>query len=162
MHHCNHSAPDFALNEHIVHLVAQMQVLAYHTQLAHWQTKGPWFPSWHEMFGSHYESLVEMIDTLAEHLRYRHGHLPGTLLQAIHHLNEPVFPKEHGDAILHHLLHLTQAVMVKSEQLMTLCAELNLQTTLDILIEQMRAFEKMVWFYHSTESCCNHKSSGCI
>jgi starvation-inducible DNA-binding protein len=159
---CHHTEADHAINQNLLHLIAHLQVLSYHTQLAHWHVQGPWFPSWHEMFSNHYEQLNEMIDTVAEHLRYRDGRLPATLKASIHHVNEPDFPTTGDEALLHHLLYLTQEIMIKYQNFMEICTIANLQTTLDILIEHSRAFEKMVWFYASSDGCPTHKNAGCI
>jgi starvation-inducible DNA-binding protein len=155
---CNNSALGSyePLKDRLVNLIGHMQILRYHIQLAHWQTHGPWFISWHEMFGTQYEQLDEMIDTLAEHVRYRHGRLPSTLLAAIKDYNEVEFPDDGGQLMLNHLKHMTKKLLTHYEHLMKICAESDSQTTLDILIEQARFLEKMVWFYCSSSGpeCC--------
>jgi len=156
---CNNSSSGSyeLLQERLVHLIGHMYVLRYHIQLAHWHTHGPWFISWHEMFGDQYDQLDDMIDGLAEHVRYRHGRLPSTLLAAIKDNNEIAFPDDCGRLIINHLKHMTKKLLSHYEQLMKICAEHDSQTTLDILIEQARFLEKIVWFYcsSSVSECCH-------
>lgn len=160
-HHHHHETDK--INQLLIEIIAHTHLLSYHTQLAHWHVKGCSFKSTHELLGEHYEQLIEAIDTITEHLRYRHGKLPSTLKLLLSLTQEEECPLEDTGLMLEHVYAKTEELTERFKHAINICGEHNQQAILDILVEQTRALNKMSWFYRSTleDSCFEVITLGC-
>lgn len=57
------------LTEQMLTILARTYVMAYHAQVAHWNTMGPDFLVTHKFFGDVYAELSAAVDVIAESLR---------------------------------------------------------------------------------------------
>ncbi len=139
---CEHTAS-------LGHILNCLYALKEETQWAHWTVSGPYFESWHKLYGQHYEQLTNLLDDFVEHLlMHHHGKTLHLCSQTQHRelkqtnhqdsLKQMENLYRHSEEIQNHIRSLFQSA---------LCPSL-----IDLLTEGLRTLEKQNWFYKSSLS----------
>ena len=127
-------------------------VLALNTRAAHWQASGLHFHHLHELFGSHYALLDEMVDQVAERSRMVDGAallgLEKVLgLSDVVELSASDLGPESYFAQLLAGHEAAVAALIRDAEAAACLADLG---TNDFFVGLLQSHEKFAWFYRSS------------
>ncbi|MBW8269296.1 DNA starvation/stationary phase protection protein Dps [Caldovatus aquaticus] len=117
------------------------------TRQAHWNVKGPHFAALHALFQDFYGRLAEGADDLAERIVTLGGTAIGTTQAVAQGTRLPPYPTDLQDG-LGHVRALAERYAQVAKALRTgidQAAEAGDADTADLLTEQSRAVDKMLW-----------------
>ena len=132
-------------------LLADEFVLYTKTRNYHWNITGDNFIELHKLYEKQYEELEEMIDLIAERIRYLGHYSEGRLKDflAITHLDEPGYTSEQQIQIKN-LLQDHESVIISIRKVIDKIGdEYHDQGTADFITGLMEQHEKIAWFLRS-------------
>lgn len=128
-------------------LLADQHVLYVKTRNYHWNVEGENFIQIHEFLEAQYTLLAEMIDEVAERMRYLSVRAPGTMAEFIDasQLVEAKDKKINAKEMLSNLLADHETIIKALRADIEKCGQTNDAGTEDFLTANMQAHEKMSW-----------------
>ena len=117
------------------------------TRQAHWNVKGPHFGELHRLFEEFYNALQESSDALAERIVQLGGTANGTTQTLVNGTRLPPYPTDlyagmdHVAALADRYAQLAKSLREGIDQ----ADEAGDADTADLLTEQSRAVDKMLW-----------------
>ena len=134
------------------HVLADEFVLYTKTRNAHWNVEGPDFHAMHTFFESQYNTIDEIMDTVAERIRMLGHYAPASLKQYLEltHLSEHLREKNDSLGFIKELLidHESLIVYIRT-QINFFANELKDLGTSDYLTNLTETHEKMAWMLRS-------------
>lgn len=131
-------------------ILADTYILYAKTQNFHWNVMDPRFYSLHLFFEKQYRELAEALDEIAERIRMLGERAPGSLKQFI---EVSSLKESNGDLtaeeMLVELLKDHEALCRFIRERIELASKLGDEGTQDLLIQRLRAHEKMAWMLRS-------------
>lgn len=140
-----------AMAKHLALVLSDTYVLAVKTHGYHWNVTGPTFAQLHEFFSQQYNALFEAADEIAEQIRQL-GFMPDGSMDSF--LQNTVI-KEAGtkpmtaNAMLKDLLDSHQQLRERLVAGEDLADDLDDVATQDLMVERLRAHDKMMWMIRS-------------
>jgi starvation-inducible DNA-binding protein len=132
-------------------LLGETYALYVKTQGFHWNVTGPQFPHLHEMFGTQYEELADVLDEVAERIRAL-GHLaPGSFSQLARLTTikeETAAPK--AEVMIEQLLEGHEVCSKAARAVQKKAADAGDEATADLAIGRMESHDKAAWMLRST------------
>lgn len=139
-----------SLSQYIRLLLSNTYVLLVKTQNFHWNITGPRFQQLHLLFESQYEDLFKAVDVIAEQIRIL-GFRPPSSLQEF--LNLTSLDENNSrlseNQMLESLLNDHLQIQSEIKEAIDKCKEINDEGTCDLLIDRLRAHEKISWMLRS-------------
>lgn len=134
------------------HLLANTYTVYLKTQNFHWNVTGPYFPQLHQLFNDQYEELAEAVDVIAERIRALGSFAPAsfTEFQKLSTLKEGGDHDITSNDMVKKLMKDHEAISQQLLEIFTKVEEANDQGTMDMLIERLRAHDKMAWMLRSS------------
>lgn len=131
-------------------LLANTYVLLIKTQNFHWNITGPRFQTLHLLFESQYEELFKAVDVIAEQIRILGQRTPSSLqeflnLTSLDENERKLNENEMLKTLLEDHIQLQKEIASAIET----CNETKDEGTSDLLIDRLRAHEKMAWMIKS-------------
>jgi starvation-inducible DNA-binding protein len=147
--HTTESASQTSVKK-LSHLLADTYLLYLKTQNFHWNVEDARFAMLHAFFEDQYKELAEATDLIAERIRMLGHHAPSTLAEFAKSsgLSEGKTPKN-GNGMLKALLEDHARVIIELKKDIKALERSNDQGTVDMMIERLRAHEKMAWMLRS-------------
>lgn len=145
---------DQAASEKIVQflsiLLADTYVLYTKTQKFHWNVIDERFYQLHKLWEEQYQELAEANDELAERIRMLQAPAPGSLKEflSLTSLKEST-TIPNGNAMLQELMTDHETIIQELHIGIILSTDHGDEGTADLLIQRLRAHEKMAWFLRS-------------
>lgn len=132
------------------HLLADTYLLYLKTQNYHWNVEDARFAMLHAFFEDQYKELAEATDLIAERIRMLGHHAPSTLTEfaKTSGLSENKTPKN-ANGMLKVLLEDHMHLILELKKDIKSLERSNDQGTVDMMIERLRAHEKMAWMLRS-------------
>lgn len=126
-------------------MLADEHVLYIKTRNAHWNVEGPDFYTQHKFFEEHYTALQELIDEIAERVRYLGHYALASMAEYLEvtHLSEAFQSKNDGPGYMKALLLDHEAIIMHCRENIDHLAED--QGTSDFITGVMEKHEKMAW-----------------
>lgn len=121
-------------------------------KIAHWNIKGPHFAALHPLFDTFATDLAAQNDELAERILTLGTLAVGTVRYAAKNSRLPDYPQE-LTRDLEHVRLLTERIgtwLVGARQAREVALECKDDDSVDLLTQQIQAFEKHAWFLHAT------------
>lgn len=117
----------------------------------HWNTEGPLFTEYHELFGSIYEDVDGTIDVIAEWIRIFGEQAPYTLEQFIQNQNYGDVLTETNSpiAMSRQLLNMNNKLITDIKTMFDVATENKEQGLANFLADRQTAHEKFGWFLRS-------------
>lgn len=140
-----------AVSEILNKLLADETVLYTKTRNYHWNIEGPSFREFHKFYENQYKELEEIIDLVAERIRYLGHFAEGRLKDflKITHLAEEEYTSDQKTQ-LQNLLRDHESVIISiREKIDTINGEYKDAGTADFVTGVMEQHEKMAWFIRS-------------
>jgi starvation-inducible DNA-binding protein len=141
--------------EHMVVILRQEMAdifdLYSQTKQAHWNVKGPYFFTLHELFDTLAGNVLPFVDLLAERITAMGGEARGTLRMAGDETRLPEYPDDVYDGIevvkvvLERFTHAANTV----REAIDLASEAGDQSTADVFTEISRELDKSLYFLQS-------------
>lgn len=133
-------------------LLANTYTVYLKTQNFHWNVTGPYFPQLHQLFNDQYDELAEAVDVIAERIRAIGSFAPASFaeFQKLSTLKDVTDHEIDSNEMIKKLMQDHEAI---SQQLLDIFAkteEVYDQGTMDMLIERLRAHDKMAWMLRSS------------
>jgi starvation-inducible DNA-binding protein len=116
------------------------------TQNYHWNVKGPWFHSLHEMFQEQYEELALAIDEIAERIRQMDIYVPATLtfFGKMANVDEKL-EEEPSAEMVQSLIDANNTVKESISLAMQKAQQEHDEGTFDLLVQRLKAHDKAIW-----------------
>ena len=132
-------------------LLADEYLLYTKTRNYHWNITGDNFIELHKLYQKQYEELDEIIDAVAERIRYLGHYSQGRLKDflKITHLDEPDYTSEQLEQFKNLLQDHESAIIYIRKMLPKVQDEHNDAGTADFITGVMEQHEKMAWFLRS-------------
>lgn len=133
-------------------LLSDEYMLYTKTRNYHWNVVGPQFHSLHEFFERQYKELDEIVDEVAERVRYLGGQSLGTLSEFLRHTRLKEQPGQYPNdrEMIASLLGDHEAIIRHLRIDLEICADKYKDIgTNDFLIGLMEKHEKMAWMLRS-------------
>ena len=140
------------LEHQLLHTLSNAYTLLIMSQDIHWNATGAQFYALHEMTESHYTTLFENIDIIAEHMRTKTWHVP-VGLDAFHKNSDIIFVQHSLTSEASYIKKLVEAYDVAIQQLetaMNLARQDDFPDTDDMLIGVLRTYKKHMWMLRSS------------
>jgi starvation-inducible DNA-binding protein len=137
--------------QRLFQVLADTYTLYLKTQNYHWNVVGETFYSLHLLFEKQYRELAEAIDEIAERIRALDGFAPGSFSEYmdLSRLESKVVPLTSAQ-MLRNLLEDHETLVVYLREAVAELGAGKEAGTVDLLIERLRAHEKMAWFLRSS------------
>jgi starvation-inducible DNA-binding protein len=132
----------------LIKVLADEFVLYTKTKRAHWNVEGPDFYNKHLFFEQQYDSIDEIVDTVAERIRSLGHYAPGTLKDflALTHLSEELKEKNDSEGFIKELLLDHESIIIYlRENINNIANELQDAGTSDFITGLVENHEKMAW-----------------
>lgn len=131
-------------------MLANTYILYIKTQNFHWNVVDPRFRSLHLLFESQYNDLAEALDDLAERIRMIGQRAPGSMREflALTDLKEE-YDELDGTEMLAALLNDHDKVIEALRHAITISQNAHDEGSADLLINRLRAHEKIAWMLRS-------------
>lgn len=132
-------------------LLADTYVLYVKTQNFHWNVVDPRFHSLHKMFEEQYESLADAVDEIAERIRMLDRKTPAGLHQFLE-LSTLSDSDNNlsGDEMVRQLMQDHATIIQWLRPHIEGTADKHDEGTADLMIQRLRAHEKMHWMLKAT------------
>jgi starvation-inducible DNA-binding protein len=133
-------------------ILADETVLYIKTKNAHWNIEGVDFYDKHKFFEVQFGQLDEMIDSVAERIRYIGHYAPATLKSylSLTHLTEQTREKNDSQGFIKELLEDHESIIfVLRLHIKSFASDFNDLGTSDFITGLMESHEKMAWFLRS-------------
>lgn len=134
--------------------IASAAVLSVKYKKFHWYVSGPFFKSLHDLFDTHYNQLVEIIDDLAERSRAIGGYPVGTAREFLE-----LSLVTDADGTMFSPLEMVEILHADTDKIIdTLHEHIELATkdndpgTADILTSIVQVYQKQAWFLAETKA----------
>lgn len=134
--------------EILIKVLADEFVLYTKTKRAHWNVEGPDFYNKHLFFEQQYDTIDEIVDTVAERIRSLGHYTPATLKDflALTHLTEELQEKNDANGFIKELLLDHESIIIYLRENINLIAnELQDAGTSDFITGLVETHEKMAW-----------------
>lgn len=132
--------------ESLSHSLADTYVVYLKTQNFHWNVVDSRFQSLHKLFEEQYEALADAVDEIAERIRMLKGRAPGSMREFLSLTqlkeNDRMFS---GDDMIRHLMKDHEKIIDFLHKAIAEATKANDDGTADLLIQRIRAHEKMAW-----------------
>jgi len=121
-------------------------------KVAHWNVKGPRFPSVHPLFDTFAASLTDSNDAIAERAVTLGGRALGTARHVAKHSGIPEYPQETTQDVQHVelLADRFEKYVANLGESRAVALELSDADTVDLLTQAIRDFEKHAWMLRAT------------
>ncbi|MDJ0735675.1 MAG: Dps family protein [Nostocaceae cyanobacterium] len=132
--------------------LADSYLLLVKTKKYHWDVVGPQFLTLHEMWGEHYETLTENIDSIAERIRALGGYPVGTMegFLKIASLKEDTKNIPLATEMVANLVDAHEQIIRNLRQHIDNCSQdFHDEGTADFLTGLMEGHEEMAWMLRS-------------
>ncbi|BAZ39187.1 ferritin Dps family protein [Calothrix sp. NIES-4101] len=132
--------------------LADSYLLLVKTKKFHWDVVGPQFRQLHELWGEHYETLTENIDSIAERIRQLGGYPVGTLagFLKITSLKEHPGDIPNATQMVERLVDDHEQIIRNLRKHIDQCSEeFHDEGTTDFLTGLMEGHEEMAWMLRS-------------
>ncbi|KAF2517126.1 Dps family protein [Flavobacterium foetidum] len=129
-------------------ILADEFVLYTKTKRAHWNVEGPDFYNKHLFFEQQYDSIDEIVDTVAERIRSLGHYTPASLKDflALTHLSEELKEKNDSNGFIKELLLDHESIIIYlRENINSIAGELQDAGTSDFITGLVENHEKMAW-----------------
>lgn len=135
------------LAQHLNALLANEYVLYTKTLNYHWNVTGLQFGPLHTMFNDQYESLLTVVDDIAERIRALGQQTHATLAEFIAQATVPEFPKKFPKAtdMIADLVDSHEIVIRLIRPVVDLSADINDMATNNFLSGLLEKHEKIAW-----------------
>lgn len=134
--------------EALTDVLAATDGLYRRTHLAHWNIRGPHFPTLHRVFEEQYQELWNALDTLAERARALGGTIPVTAL------GDPAAGgpdlAEDAGALVRGLAEGHRALSARLAELEALATDSNDPATADLAVSRIRSHDQFAWMLEAT------------
>lgn len=135
----------------LTQLLADTYTLALKTQNYHWNVVGSDFYGLHTLFESHYQSLYEAADELAERLRVLGDYAPGSFSEFSKLTTIPEAKKGiSANDMLVDLVESHKKVAAVAKKLVLASQENKDDATADMAVDRVEPHEKMIWILKSS------------
>lgn len=134
------------------HFLADTYVLYLKTQNFHWNVKGPYFYSLHNLFDEQYRELAAAIDEIAERIRALGGITPASFSQftQLSSLKDEKGSDQSSETMLQKLLKDHEMLIQSASDMIPKSQHAKDEGTADLLIQRLKAHEKMAWMLRSS------------
>lgn len=136
--------------ERLFEVLADSYLLYHTTQSCHWNVVGHQFRPLHEMFEEQYRALADAIDVIAERIRVLGFFTPGTLhdFMRLSRIEQPA-NVHRAERMLEQLIDGHDKVAERIRGAIVVAQKAEDEATVDLLVERLRAHEKMCWVLKS-------------
>lgn len=147
--HIGISEENLAAVSHTLNAILADEFMLYaKTRAAHWNIEGADFYNKHLFFEKQYEELDEIMDSVAERIRFLGHYAPATLHEYLRltHFSERFPDGNTSEAFIRHLLEDHEALIIKlRENINRFANDLKDTGTSDFITGLMETHEKMAW-----------------
>lgn len=135
--------------ETLSQLLADTYVLQAKTQNYHWHLQSTNFIALHSLFETQYNEMRDGIDELAERIRILGYRAPATLAQFLELSSIPEDDLTSDEEMLQALVGAHMHIITNLRTALEPLKQGNDDGTIDLLVERLRAHEKMHWVLDS-------------
>lgn len=135
------------LNQHL----ADSLDLYSQAKQAHWNVKGMNFFTLHELFDKVADTVIELVDMIAERVTALGGEALGTVRMSASNSSLPEFPSDldTGEAFVHVMVERMAAFANNSRANANKAMDVGDEATADLFIELTRETDKLLYFLES-------------
>ena len=137
--------------DELIHFLADTYAVYLKTQNFHWNVKGPLFFSLHKMFEEQYQELANAVDEIAERIRALGSLAPASFSQfaKLSSIKEEMLDISAEDMVKK-LLHDHETMSKQCANVIAKAQQAHDESTIDLLIQRMKAHDKMAWMLRSS------------
>lgn len=134
-------------------LLASTYSLYLKTQNFHWNVIGPTFFELHLLFEKQYQELAEALDLIAERIRALGYSAPGSFSEFLKLTQiKDSLDKKNAEGMIKELTADHQRMISLIQELVVVASDCQDEGSFDLLVERLKAHEKIAWMLESLSS----------